>query len=245
MLCGALAGDRDAANGLWRQYRPWIDGYVRKRARTVDDAEDLVQNIFLRAARNLANFRGECSFPQWLLRIAANELKNYYERVLGRQPSQLHPTHEKISLDLQQAGGEPGPYERTEARLDAEAVLEVARSACSEVEVAVLMMVYQGESMEEIAELSGMNAATVRSHFLRARGKLLARLMVDRPDMVGGVPAIEAAMNRLRAEGAVSEREEIAAQAPSARSEAFRSVCIKIARYLPLPVLALLVGGMR
>src|SRR5512132_3189898 len=85
LLDAARSGDRQAAGKLLEQHRGLVTSYLAKRTRTAEDRDDLVQNVLLRATRNLHSFRSDCPFSQWLLRIAANELANYYERSLGRR----------------------------------------------------------------------------------------------------------------------------------------------------------------
>jgi RNA polymerase sigma factor (sigma-70 family) len=244
LLDAAKNGDTEAASSLLASLRPLIAGYLRPRTRSADDCDDLTQNVFLRASRNLTSFRGDCPFSQWLLRIAANELKNYYERTVpGRVATASLDFDWENSLGLQQPEINPGPYSEAEDRSLIEHLISSARQVCGQEESAVLIMFYQGESFEEIAGLMQMKAATVRSHFLRARGKLLAHLMVHDPPILGGAEAIRSAVDRARREGAIDEREAQAFGRFDARSEFCRAACVKVARYLPIPFALLFLGA--
>jgi RNA polymerase sigma-70 factor (ECF subfamily) len=240
LLEAARGGDPEAADALLAGLRPLVSGYIRPRTRRAEDAEDLIQNVFLRASRNLTAFRGDCPFSQWIIRIAANELKNYYERTLPGLSRNLSLDFDwENSLGPQQPETDPGPYTATEDRSLIQQLVEVARSVCGKDEFAVLMMFYQGESLEEIGGLLQMKGATVRSHFLRARGKLLAHLLLHEPSLLGGSEAVRAAIETARREGLIDERESKSFARFDPRSELCRAACIKVARYLPIPVVLL------
>ncbi len=244
LLDAARNGDSHAADSLLAGFRPLIAGYLRPRTRTKDDCDDLTQNVFLRAARNLGSFRGECPFSQWLIRIAANELKNYYERTVpGLAATASLDFDWENSLGLQQSDVGSGPYSEAEDRSLVEHLISTARQVCGNEESAVLIMFYQGESFEEISGLLQLKAATVRSHFLRARGKLLAHLVVHDPSVLGGTEVIRKAVETAHRDGAIEEREAKAFSRFDPRSEFCRMACVKVARYLPIPIAFLLLGG--
>jgi len=244
LLEAARSGDSDAAGVLLASFRPTIAGYLKARTRTREDCEDLTQNVFLRASRNLTSFRGDCPLSQWLLRIAANELKNYYERTVpGRAATTPDNFDWENALGPQQPEGILGPYSEAENRSLVEQLISLAKEVCGTEEFAVLMMFYQGEGFEEIGRLLQLKAATVRSHFLRARGKLLAHLVTHEPALLGGSEAIKAAIETARRSGAIDERETKAFARFDPRSEFCRNACVKIARHLPIPLALVLLGG--
>lgn len=223
---------------LLRQNRPSIEGFIRRKARTREDAEDLVQNVLLKATRYFPEFRHDCPFSQWLLRIAANEVKNYYRRLAGERWDAFDDFDLENVADLQQSAHVPCPDQDTVEKIYVEKLRYAMEAACNPDERNVMLMVYQGESYEEIAELLQIKGPTVRSHFLRGRTKLLAHLVAFEPDMVGGDAAIQTAARKA---GAELDRQEAASLAGrDARSAAFRSACLKIARHLELPCLILL-----
>jgi RNA polymerase sigma-70 factor, ECF subfamily len=239
LLQAAKSGDQSARERLFARHRPLIQAYLGRRVRSSEDGEDLVQNVFLRATRSLESFRSDCPFSQWLLRIAANELKNYYERQLSRRPASLEEISEDFSWEPQHSDGGPGPYVEAEERDVAARLLAAAKTVCSESEAMVLTMFYQNESLEEIGRLLDMKSATVRSHFLRARSKLLGFLMAKEPDLVGGMEAIRQAEACALAAEELGQSERDAFARRDGRSESYRNACLKVARHLPLPTVLL------
>ena len=98
--------------------------------------------------------------------------------------------------------------------------------------------------MDEIATLLALNSATVRSHFLRGRERLLAHLLLEAPDLLGGLDAVHAAMRRLAASAgsALTKEESDAVLLRNAPIGTLRKAMLKLAPYLG--VLAwLAIGG--
>ena len=223
----SLVAELEAHRGL-------ISGYVLKRVRTREDGEDIVQTVFTRALGNVTSFRGECPLSQWLLRIALNELRLYYARVLPRK-SRLLP--------LESFGDFEETVQRTEDEANpsyqqgvVERLLQVASVACTPIERRVITMFYRGESFETIATLLDMRSATVRSHFLRGRANLLGHLVQHEPDLLGGVDAIEAAAGKARVAKELDGREMESLSGPRG-GKVFRAACVKLAKYLPAPAI--------
>ncbi|HRI44826.1 MAG TPA: sigma-70 family RNA polymerase sigma factor [Fimbriimonadaceae bacterium] len=232
-------GDRQARDDLWRSLRPMVSGFLGKRVRRPDHAEDLVQGTLTRADAALGSFRGDCPVSQWVLRIAVNELRRYYERGLRSIDDPLPDE------DLQRSDEGPGPYNRVEDRQFVERILDAAKRACSNPEFTVLMLLYRGESLAEVGEMLGLDDATVRSHHRRGRAKLIAELITHEPDLVGGQDAINEAVRRCEGSGGLSVEEREAIDQRSGKAEILRSACLKIAKYLPSAVGSVLLGGLR
>lgn len=218
-------GDSD---WLTREVRPIVSGFFRRHARTVDHADDLTQDVLLCAIRRYPSFRGDCPVKHWALSIAAARLKNYYTRDLPKD-AVLEPWDTEANWSKEDS-------EATDAILGQDTITKIldrARSVCSDVEFRTVMFRYQGRTMEEIAVLERSKPATLRSHLLRGRKKLLADLICNQPDLVGGVPSIETALARLSESSSVISSKELDAwQKRKCTSEAFRSLCLKLASQL-------------
>jgi len=76
----AAAGDMAAFEGLYRQYSRQVYNLCLRMLRTVPEAEDLTQDVFVRLFRKLKTFRGEASFSTWLHRLTVNEVLMYFRR---------------------------------------------------------------------------------------------------------------------------------------------------------------------
>src|SRR5919109_5604845 len=85
-----LAGEEAAFEGLVERYYQRIDRLAQHVVRHPMVAEDIAQEVFLRAYRAIPRFRGEASFYSWLYRIAINLCLNH----LRRQANRLSPAED-------------------------------------------------------------------------------------------------------------------------------------------------------
>lgn len=76
---------RQAFDTLLRTYSQPVYWQIRKMVLNHDDANDLVQNVFLKAWNNLHNFRGDAKLSTWLFKIAINESINFINKEKQRQ----------------------------------------------------------------------------------------------------------------------------------------------------------------
>ncbi len=168
ILAAARRGDREAFAELVRRHQSMVRGVLRRL--TGGDAalaDDLAQEAFLLAWRRLATFRFEARFSTWLYRIAFNawqsERRKSREVLLGEDEA------------MPEAGaGVPGPSH--EDRMD----LERALATLSDGERAALAACYSADlSHEEAARALGIPVGTVKTHILRAKAKLRARLLPE------------------------------------------------------------------
>jgi RNA polymerase sigma factor (sigma-70 family) len=235
-----------ALEALATRIRPTVERYVAKRVRNRDHCEEIVSRVFEALVRSWPTFRQDCPPDAYVIRIAANALKNYYERDLAKQKRQ-------ISLDvwcegfcLQQASASPGPELEVHQRDEVQSLLKEMERICSPVECAVVELVYQGHTMDEIATLLALKSGTVRTHFLRGRERLLAHLLVEAPDLLGGLDAVHAAVRRLEAaagEG-LTKQESEAILLRNGSITILRKAMLKLAPYLGV-IAFLVVGGCR
>jgi RNA polymerase sigma-70 factor (ECF subfamily) len=176
------AGDLRALEVLMRRHNRTL--YRTARAILGDDAEaeDAVQEAYLRAYRGLAGFRGEAKLSTWLVRIAANEALMRRRR---RAKAAVVP------MDAAAAASEewntlmsdrPGP-EQDASRAEMRKLIEARIDALPETYRAVFVLRALEElSVEETAGVLEIPEATVRTRFFRARALLREALAheVDR-----------------------------------------------------------------
>ena len=67
----ALKCDNDAFGQLLERYSPLVHGVILERVRRIDEVEDLVQDVFIRAYQSLPDLRDTRCFAPWIGRIAA------------------------------------------------------------------------------------------------------------------------------------------------------------------------------
>jgi RNA polymerase sigma-70 factor (ECF subfamily) len=138
-------------------------------------ADDLAQETFMLAYRNLASFRQEAKFSTWLYRIATNaylaEARKRKEELLGDRDSGLADDEGGDAPD-DDAGG-PDPERAASLSMD----MQRAMAVLSDAERAAIVQCYHNDlSHEEAAQVLDCPVGTVKTHILRAKQKMKARL---------------------------------------------------------------------
>lgn len=215
--------------------RAFLRNYFSSRVRTQEDAEDLTQEVFLRAYRSIDSFRGECPFDYWLMKIATNLLKNYYRRLQTVPPtvSSESESDEDSSDWVQELGTDEGQYLEVEEKLVVERWVELSRAVCAPTEFSILWAYFRLESMEAVAKMMTMPEKTAWSHFRRGRSKLIAHIIEHTPALIGGATAVETALQKAIKDGKKLNAQELNALRHTYRPQKlFREACLKIAPYL-------------
>lgn len=171
LVARAAGGDGAAFELIMRRYNQKLFRTARSILRNDEEAEDAVQEAYMRAWRALGSFRADARLSTWLVRIAANE-------ALGRL---RRKNPQVIPLDEAMNSSEPGvqasltdePARRPEhavMRAQLRALLEARIDLLPEVFRAVFMLrAVEDMSVEEVSHALNIPEATVRTRFFRAR----------------------------------------------------------------------------
>ncbi len=175
----AQTGDRDAYARLVGRYTRRVHDLARRMLRDPHEAEDVVQHAFWNAWRALDRFDPERPFRNWLLRIASNLCRNRLAS-RGRRP-ELRARGGEAPVPEREAPGPPLPSSPPPSLREAiEALPEKYR-------LPILLHYLQGLPLDEIAEITGVGVATVKTHLHRGRARLKALLDLDEtPDASRG-----------------------------------------------------------
>jgi RNA polymerase sigma-70 factor (ECF subfamily) len=137
---------------------------------SAEDAEDLLQEVFLQAHRKLAGFRGESTLGTWLYRLAMNHCLDHLR---GKRVKMSRATE---SLDREDASEPiaPEPVVPTAiSRMDLERAIETLPPGCK---AAFLLHDVEGFEHGEVAKILGVSEGTSKSQVHKARLKLRAKL---------------------------------------------------------------------
>jgi RNA polymerase sigma-70 factor (ECF subfamily) len=147
--------------------------------RNAADAEDLVQETFLRAYRGFHQFEEGTNLKAWLYRILMNTFINDY-RKRQRQPQTVSSDGEVgdwfLYSKMAESGAEPSAEAEVIEALPDEEVQEALSSLPEQFRIAVLLADVEGFSYKEIAEITGVPIGTVMSRLHRGRKALEQRL---------------------------------------------------------------------
>jgi RNA polymerase sigma-70 factor (ECF subfamily) len=152
----ARAGDEDAFAELVMLHADRVYGALRRFGLDAAEADEVAQEVFLRAWRGLPRFEGRAQFSTWLYRIAFNEA----QRRLSRRP----PRRADVALDREEAQTLDREFERTlERALD---------QLPMEWRAAVVLRDIQGLSTHDAAKIVGVGEAAFKSRLHRGRMQL-------------------------------------------------------------------------
>ena len=136
------------------------------------DAEDIVQETFMKAYRQLAKFDGRASFSTWLYRIAANGSLDLIRSRNRRQEQQEPAMEEGQELASSVSAGDPTP-ERLAFSVELKNLLAPALEQLSPMErAAFVLRHYEGLSTEDIGQALGVQAGAAKHSVFRAVQKL-------------------------------------------------------------------------
>ncbi len=166
LITRILSGDMRAFEELMRLHNRMLYRTARAILRDDAEAEDAVQEAYLRAYRALGTFRGESKLSTWLVRITVNEALMRHRR--DTRSARVLTDVEPDSLASDEVGPE-GAAQRGEARRLLEARIDALPDPFRAVFV---LRAVEELSVEETAIALGIPDATVRTRYFRARGLL-------------------------------------------------------------------------
>ena len=178
----AAGGSREAFDELVRRHQAAVITLARVLTSGRGDAEDLAQDVFVRAWRSIGTFRGDSTFRTWLHRVAINVIRTSQSRqgrlmrmftARGRNDESLDGARVGPAVDPA-SGAEP-----VDAMLARRQVIDRALATLpDELRVAVTLRDLQGLDYKEIAAALDVPIGTVESRIFRARQKLKPLLAV-------------------------------------------------------------------
>lgn len=166
-----LNGDKQAFELLVLKYQRKLMRLVLFFIKDHAEAEDIVQEAFIKAYKGLSSFRGESAFYTWLYRIGVNSAKNHINSQKRRvQTSSDNDTQDKdISSESDGLNESNTPDSVLASKQLAEKVNEAMNSMQEELRIAISLREIDGMSYEEIADMMECPIGTVRSRIFRAR----------------------------------------------------------------------------
>src|SRR3954466_275323 len=174
----AKGGDVSAFEELVKRYDRNVFRIAQHITQNREDAEDVVQDAFLKAYTNLAQFQGQSKFYTWLVRIAVNEALMKLRR---RRPERMVSLDEDVkteedSIPREIADWSPNPeqlYDQGELK---EILQKTIQGLPPGFRTVFILRDVEGLSTEETADALGLSVPAVKSRLLRARLQLRERL---------------------------------------------------------------------
>ena len=165
-------GDFQAFEVLVRRYRNEVFALAYHFVRNREEAWDISQEVFIKAHRAVGRFRKEGAFKHWLMRITANQCKDFLKkRRLSTVP------FEDTWAAANAPSGNPGPDGSLAARELGEAIVEALNALPDKHRTAFVLREFEGLSYDDMARVMGCSMGTVMSRLHHARKKLSKKLV--------------------------------------------------------------------
>lgn len=162
--------DRELYSEIIKRYQTKLSHYLRKFICNADELEDVLQDIFIKAYRNLYGFDTKKKFSSWIYRIAHNEAVNYLKKNSGIKIS-LNDVEYKIvdeKIDLN------GHVDKILLKKEVEKFLENTQLKYRE---PLILFYFEQKSYEEISDILRMPISTVGT--LISRGKKIIKEKIE------------------------------------------------------------------
>jgi RNA polymerase sigma-70 factor (ECF subfamily) len=173
LVRAAQSGDEAAFRALVLAYQNKIFSFIMRQVRARELAEELAQEVFVKAYRNLVQFRGEALFRTWLFRIAVNTTQTYFSSRAHRAERMT------VSVELVDGGNQApdesflssfgSPDEELLRRERLTWFAECMQKLGDEMRQVLALVGLEHHSYEEVAQVMQVPVGTVRSRLNRAR----------------------------------------------------------------------------
>lgn len=161
LIKGCLEGDRRAQEYLYQRFSPKMYGVCLRYAGKAEDAQDILQDGFVKIFKNLHMYRGDGSFEGWIRRIFVNTAIEHYRRQVNLYP--VTENHENL-LETKEISAFDS--------LSVKDLMKIIQQLSPGYRTVFNLYVVEGYSHKEIAEMIGISEGTSKSQLARAKGVL-------------------------------------------------------------------------
>jgi RNA polymerase sigma factor (sigma-70 family) len=163
LIARCKAGDRDAHYSLYKRYSKAMYNVGYRITRSDAEAEDVLQEAFINAFRNLDSYRGDATFGAWLKRIVVNKAIN----ARNKKKHEAIPDDERWDVPEDEQ-----PTDYTNDELTVERIKHAIEQLPDGYRSVVSLYLLEGYDHQEIAEILGIAESTSKSQLNRAKNKL-------------------------------------------------------------------------
>ncbi len=182
LLDGCVAGRRDAQNMLYRKYASTMMAICLRYARSRGDAEDLLQDGFLKVFQNIATYRREGSFEGWIKRIMINNALNQYRK------NRKEPFYKDIDEISEIEILNPDEVNDINQEVSPDELLSLVQLLPPGYRIVFNLYVFEDYSHKSIAEMLNISENTSKTQLLKARRFLRKRLADSKPQLKQQIP---------------------------------------------------------
>ena len=174
-----LKGNSAAQKQFYEQFAPTMLAVCYRYTKSLADAEDVLQEGFIKAFKNIQQFKGEGNLGGWLRRIMVTTAINFLKKASRYQTELIfgdEPLHAVSSYEPQ-------------VQLDAKELAEKIRQLPAGYQTIFNLHAVEGYSHVEIGQMLGIKESTSRSQYARARALLIQWIEQHNTDVKNGTYA--------------------------------------------------------
>lgn len=158
LIEGCLKGDRRMQYELYQRYAPKMYGVCLRYAANAEEAEDILQEGFIKVYRKMESYRGDGSFEGWIRRIFVNTAIEHF-----RKKTYLQPITEQEETTIE------GKYLSVMDNLAEKDIIQLVQQLSPGYRTVFNMYVVEGYTHKQIADTLGISEGTSKSQLSRAK----------------------------------------------------------------------------
>jgi RNA polymerase sigma factor (sigma-70 family) len=167
-----LAGEQALFAQLVQRYQSYVFTLVLRFTDNREDAEEISQDVFVKAYRSLADFRGDAKFSTWLYTIVRTSCITFLRK---KRLNTTSLDNERINLQVESK--ESGFTANAIEQKSKHAMVNAAIRMLSPDDTQIITLFYKGEqSLDEIGRVMGLDPNTVKVKLHRARNRLKEKM---------------------------------------------------------------------
>ena len=168
------AGDQIAFREVVERYQAKIFSIIYGILRNHNDAEDIAQQVFSKVYFSIGNFDFRSSLLTWIYKITVNECYDYLRKKRVRRLVYESDFSQEESQRMEASDPAIDPAAPVDARLaQRDLAVKLLSKVSTEDRSLILLKEVEGHSVEELAQMTGMNENTIKVKLFRTRQKLL------------------------------------------------------------------------
>lgn len=174
IISKVLSGDQQAYAGLVNRYQNYVFTLTLRMIKNREDAEEVAQDIFIKAYRSLPNFRGDSKFSTWLYTIVNTTCITFLRKKKLNVHSLDDEKHFEVADNIDSGMRANQVEQKSRATMVSSAI-----SLLSPDDAEVVTLFYKAEqSLEEIATVLGIEVNTAKVRLHRARTRLKEKMQL-------------------------------------------------------------------
>ena len=182
LIAAVLKGDTASFEPLVQKYSPRVFATARRYARRESEAEDIAQEVWLKAFHKLKSFRGDAPFEHWLMRLAVRTCYDFLRGHQRNRETSFSDLSEPENHWLERFAVQP---ESASEHADAakQLVGRILEQLSPPARLVITLLEIEDRSVKEISKLTGWSVPLVKVRAFRARAemrKILARMAKDK-----------------------------------------------------------------